>query len=146
MWSHNTDLTTFWLTKLDPTCLEFGISCGFADWIGAVLFNCLMNMMHLCLSLKLLRMHVHCKMYSVHHFHNNFKNVRNWRSICRKNNTPNEISPGFNTVHMSSMYVWHVHNVETLLKLLSSILGRQLCFLKLLPNCEMRMDKGSWWP
>ena len=47
---------------------------------------------------------------------NNFKNVRNWRSICRKNNTPNEISAGFNTLDMFSMYVWHVHNVETLLK------------------------------
>ena len=57
---------------------------------------------------------------------NNFKNVRNWRSICRKNNTPNEISPGFNTVDIFSMYVWHVHNVETLLKLFSGILGRQL--------------------
>ena len=56
---------------------------------------------------------------------NYFKNVRNWRSICRKNNTPNEISPGFNTVDMFSMYHWHVHNVETLLKLFSGILGCQ---------------------
>ena len=57
---------------------------------------------------------------------NNFKNVRNWRSICQKNNTPNEISAGFNTLDMFSMYVWHVHNVETLLKLFSDILDRQL--------------------
>ena len=60
------------------------------------------------------------------HLGNNFKNVRNWRSICRKNNTPNKISPGFNTLDMFSMYVWHVHNVETLLKLFSAILDRQL--------------------
>ena len=57
---------------------------------------------------------------------NNFKNVRNWRSVCQKNNTPNEISSGFNTVDMFSMYVWHVHNVETLLKLVLGIWGRYL--------------------
>ena len=32
--------------------------------------------------------------------------------FAEKNDTPNEISLGFNTVHMFSMYVWHVHNVE----------------------------------
>ena len=57
---------------------------------------------------------------------NNFKNVRNWRSLCQKNNTPNEISSGFNVVDMFSMYVWHVHNVKTLLKLVLGIWGRQL--------------------
>ena len=50
----------------------------------------------------------------------------NWRSVSRKNNTPNEISSGFNAVDMFSMYVWHVHNVETLLKLVLGIWGRYL--------------------
>ena len=56
---------------------------------------------------------------------NYFKNVRNWRSFGQKNNTPNEISSGFNAVDMFSMYVWHAHNVKTLLKLVLGILGRQ---------------------
>ena len=46
--------------------------------------------------------------------------------FAEKNNTQNKISSGFNTVDMFSMYLWHVHNVETLLKLFLSIWGRQL--------------------
>ena len=36
------------------------------------------------------------------------------------------ISSAFNTVDMFSTYVWHVHNVETLLKLFLGIWGHQL--------------------
>ena len=41
-----------------------------------------------------------------------------------ENNTQNKISSAFNTVDMFSMYLWHVHNVETLLKLRLAILGQ----------------------
>ena len=39
------------------------------------------------------------------HKGNNFKNVRNLRSFCRKNNPQNKISSGFNTADMFSMYL-----------------------------------------
>ena len=45
-----------------------------------------------------------------------FKNVCNWRSFCTKNNASNNILLDFNAVNMFSRYLWHVHNVESLLK------------------------------
>ena len=45
--------------------------------------------------------------------------------FLQKKRYPNNISSGFNALDMFSMYVWHVHNVETLLKLVLDIWGRQ---------------------
>ena len=68
------------------------------------------------------------------HISNIFKNVRNWRSVCRKNNTPKGIYSGFNSVNMFSMYVWLVDTVESLLQLFLGIWAvRYGHFLKLLP-------------
>ena len=55
--------------------------------------------------------------HALSHLGNDFKNVRNWRSFCRKNDTPNKISSGFKTV-------------ATLLKLILGFWRRQLrmCF------------------
>lgn len=44
------------------------------------------------------------------------KNICNWRNFCDKINAQNKISSDFNTVGTFSKYVWHIHNVETLLK------------------------------
>ena len=49
----------------------------------------------------------------VSHLGYNFKNVRNWRSFCRE--TKQYSKWNYFTVDIS-MYVCHVHNVETLLK------------------------------
>ena len=50
-----------------------------------------------------------------------FENVSKWCSFCTQ--IQNTISSDFNTVNMFSMFVWHVHNVETLSRLFSGILG-----------------------
>ena len=47
----------------------------------------------------------------------NFENTRKWRNFCKQFHAWNEIFLDFNTVDMFSKYVWHIHNLETLLKL-----------------------------
>ena len=59
----------------------------------------------------------------VSHLGYNFKNVRNWRSFCRE--TKQYSKWNYFTVDIS-MYVCHVHNVETLLKSFLGTCDRQL--------------------